>query len=138
MMLQNMRNGEYIESFVGIMKEDYKYSKLKQMPANRLDGLEYKLENRFMFFKTSFPPKESKMQGEIRKAFGLDDTKEALTPEEILYLENTKDELKHNIYRARGYREDEIRKHRRKMTRHITDSIRATSRTILEILRRFR
>ena len=133
-----MPNREDIESFEEEMKENFRYDRLKQMPANRLDGLEYKLETRFEEFETSFPREESEMQGEIRKVFGANNEKESLTPRERRYLRNTKDELKHNIYRARGYRKDKNRKHRRKMTGHIAESIRATTRTILEILRRLR
>jgi hypothetical protein len=59
------------------------------------------------------------------------DTKEALTPAEKERLRQAELDLKHEIYRARGYREEKRREHRSDLMNSTVDLANAVSHSIL-------
>ena len=132
-MYEDTPNQEYINRWLERMRERYRFERLKQMTAKRLDGMEYEVDIRFLIFKSGFPHSDSAMQGSVR-AFVLDnpnETKEALTSAEEERLRQAKLDLKHEVYRARGYREEKRREHRSELMNSAVDLANALSRTIL-------
>jgi hypothetical protein len=128
-------NKEFIDRWLEEMRDRYRYEKLKQMSLNRLHGMEFEVENHFLIFKSSFPHEDSLVQGDMR-AFIHDNpnaTQEALTSAERERLRQVKNDLQHEIYRARGYREEKRREHRSDLMNSAVDLVDSVNRTILGI-----
>ena len=126
-------NKEYIDPWLEKMRDRYRFEKLKQMSMERLAGMEFEVENRFLIFKSGFPHSDSAIQGSVR-AFVHDDpnaAKEALTPDEKQRLRQAKLDLNHEIFRAKGYREEKRREHRSEVMNSAVDFADAISRSVL-------
>jgi hypothetical protein len=132
-MYDNTPNEEYIDRWLERMRQRYRYEKLKQMSKERLTGMEFEVESRFLIFKSGFPSSDSAMQGTAR-AWASDnpnDTKEALTAAEKERLRQAKSDLKHEIYRARGYREEKRREHRSDLMNSAVDLVNGVKWSVL-------
>jgi uncharacterized membrane protein len=132
-MYEDTPNEEYIDRWLEKMRERYQFDRLKQMSKGRLEGMEFKIESEFTIFKSGFPPSESGLQDKRRAIMrgNNNDTKEALTPAEKERLRQAKSDLKHEVYRARGEREKQRRKHRSDLMNSVVDTANAVSRSIL-------
>jgi hypothetical protein len=124
-MYEDTPNKEYIDRWVEEMEDRYQYEKLKQMRKGRLHGMEFKVESDVVIFKAGFPSEKSLIQGNTRAYINdnPNDTKEALTPAEKERLRQVKSDLKHEIYRARGYREEKRREHRSELMNSAIDVV---------------
>lgn len=132
-MCEDTPNKEYIDRWLEKMRDRYQFERLKQISKERLTGMEFEVENRFLIFKSGFPHSESAIQGSFR-AFVNDDTnatREALTPDEKERLRQAKLDLNHEIYRARGHREEKRREHRSELMNSAVDFANAVSRSVL-------
>lgn len=132
---ENTPNKEFIDPWLEKMKARYQFDKLKQMSINRLQGMEFRVDSKFLIFKAGFPDSQSAMQG-LARAWAYDDpknTKEALTPIENERLREAKSDIKHEIYRAQGYREKIVREHRSDLLNALVDLMNGVSRSILGI-----
>lgn len=128
-------NEEFIDPWLEELRERYRCEKLKQMSLERLHGMEFEIENQFLLFKADFPHGKSAIQGELR-AFVHDNpnaAKESLTSAERERLRQAKNNLKHEVFRAKGYRKEKRREHRSDLMNSAVDLGNAISRSILGI-----
>lgn len=122
-MDENTPNEEYLNWWLDRMKEQYQYEKLRDMSLDRLHNMEYEVESRFKLFEATFPDRDSEIQGKDR-AFLYDDpnaTRENLTTNERIRMKQAKEEMKHEIYRAKGTRLEKRREHRSKILNGFAD-----------------
>lgn len=134
-MYEGTPNEEYLNPWIDRMEERYQYDRLKQMSLDRLHGMEFEVHSRFKIFKAGFPHRESFVQGEFRAVLSKrgDDTRVSLTPTEKERLRQVRLDLEHEIYRARGYREERRREHRSDTLNSVVDLFDAVSRTVLSV-----
>lgn len=132
-MYEDTPNAEYIDQWLEKIRNRYRYEKLKEMSKDRLNGMEYRIDSKFMIFKAGFPDSDSLVQGPMREVAFNDATasKEALTPLEKERLREAESDLKHEIYRAQGHREEKRREHRSELMNSAVDFANAVSRSVL-------
>jgi hypothetical protein len=115
-MQQSISNSAHVDSIIQELREVYSYEELRGLDLESLHNKERELENRFTMAKAEFPPRESVMRGGLRK-YVIGDNKEPLTPEEERRLDLAKQELRHNIQKARAHRKNKQRRHQRALTK---------------------
>jgi len=132
-MYDDTPNKEYIDRWLEAMRERYDFEQLKQMSKDRLHGMEFEIENEFKIFKSDFPNSDSLVQGELRGLVydNANEAKEALTRAEKERLRQAKSDLTHEVYRARGFREEKRREHRSELMNSAVDLMNATTQSIL-------
>lgn len=128
-------NEEFIDRWLEKMRDRYRYKKLKQMSKKRLDRMEFEVDSQFRIFEIGFPPDESRRQGGTRAYIDdyLTNTKETLTPAEQERLWQSKSDIKHEIYRARGYRKEKRREHRSGLVNSVVDLVNGSVRLALDM-----
>lgn len=131
-MYRETPNEEVLDWWIDRMKSRYQYERLKDMSLDRLHNMEYEVEIREKILKAGFPHDNSAVQGEMRQ-FILDDpqdTKEALNQAEKLRLDQATEDIKHEIYRAKGTKLKERREHRSKLFNGVVDALDALARLV--------
>lgn len=132
-MYESTPNKEYIDRWLEEVRDRYRYEKLKQMEKSRLEGMEFEVDSHFEIFKAGFPDEQSLVQGETRAVLfdEPNETKESLTSAERERLRQAKSDIRHEIYRAKGYREEQRREHRSDLMNGAVDLVNGISRSIL-------
>lgn len=134
-MYEDTPNKEYIDRWLEKMRRRYDFERLKEMSSDRLHGMEFEVDSRFEIFKAGFPHQRSGLQGPSR-AFASsnpNERKKSLTSAEKERLRQERLDMKHEIYRARGYRKEKKREHRSELANTAVDFANEVSQSLLTI-----
>lgn len=129
-MYRETPNQEILDWWLEQMHSRYQYEALKDESLDRLHNMEFEVDNEFKIFEVGFPHEDAIAQGSLRKQIYEDpgDTREALTQDEKLRLRQAKQDMKHEIYRAKGEKLAERREHRSRILNSVVDALHAVAR----------
>jgi hypothetical protein len=129
-MYRKTPNEEILDWWIAEMRERYQYDRLKDMSLDRLHNMEYEVDLRVKLLKARFPHEQSAIQDSIRQEVLDDpyDTRMALNQTEELRLQQATEDMKHEIYRAKGTKLKVRREHRSKLFNGVVDGLEALAR----------